>query len=59
MKELTTMTLHELCDLLVDRTIKLLKAIDLKQTDSLDFHELKKEVEKIQGQIHTKRSELK
>jgi hypothetical protein len=47
--------LGELCDLLVDRTMQLLKVLE-KKTDPVRIQELKKEVELIQSAIKAKQA---
>lgn len=54
-QELREKTLVELCDLLVDKTMLLLKEMEQKN-DPAQFHDLKKEVELIQSEIKAKQA---
>ena len=54
-KELREKTLVELCDLLVDKTMLLLKEMEQKN-DPARFHVLKEEVELIQSEIKAKQA---
>ena len=58
-QDLLEKDLAVLCDLLVERTMELLKAIEQKNTDHSTFRELKMEVEMIQQAIHRRKQEYR
>ena len=58
-QDLLEKDLAVLCDLLVERTMELLKAIEQKNTDHSTFRELKTEVEMIQQAIHRRKQEYR
>jgi len=53
-KNFETLTLSELCDLLVENTIKLLELID-KKADGITLRDQKRQVELLQERIKQKR----